>query len=70
MKQNELQTVSNRSDKYADIDEINDLLTFFRRFPGHVISGSTPDEPAMIIAGQITCPQGIQTLFDFFCTQS
>ena len=34
------------------------------------ISDSAPDEPARIIAGQIICPQGTQTLFDFFCTRS
>ena len=42
----------------------------FVGFPAMFISESAPDEPATIIAGQITCPQGTQTLFDFFCTRS
>ena len=42
----------------------------FGGFPAMFISESAPDEPARIIAGQITCPQGTQTLFDFFCTRS
>ena len=42
----------------------------FVGFPAMFISESAPDEPARIIAGQITCPQGTQTLFDFFCTRS
>ena len=40
----------------------------FVGFTTMFISDSAPDEPARIIAGQITCPQGTQSLFDLFYT--
>ena len=51
------------------LTKINDLLTFFRQFPGHIYFRSAPDEPARVTAGQITCPQDTQTLLDLSCTQ-
>ena len=41
----------------------------FVGFPAIFISDSAPDEPARVIAAQITCPQDTQTLLDLSCTQ-
>ena len=41
----------------------------FVGFAAMFISGSAPDEPARVSAGQTLCPQATQTLFVFFFTQ-
>ena len=70
VKQNELRTVSNRNDKHTDIGvtTINDLLTFLRRFRGHVYFrfSAVPYEPARIIAGRYFIYDYYQTLLQFY----